>query len=265
MSKQKLKGKIVVITGASSGVGREIALMFAEKEAVPLLIARSGDKLDSLKRTIFDRFRIAAQSYVLDVGRTEDVKKVFEQILIDFGRVDVLVNCAGFGVFDYFSEVKMEDIKEMFAVNAIGLLACTKMVVPQMIRRRSGHIVNIASIAGKMATPKSTVYSATKHAVLGFSDGLRTELADQGVSVTAVNPGPIRTPFFEIADPGGNYVKSVGRFMLEPSFVARKVVGAVEKNKREVNLPWYMGAGATFYRIFPRFVEWAAKPWLKLK
>lgn len=265
MVKQNLKSKIIVITGASSGIGREIALKFAEKGAVPLLIARSEDKLVSLKKAIYDRFQITARSYVLDVSRTEDVKTVFEQIFIHCERIDVLVNCAGFGVFDYFSEAKIEDIKKMFAVNAVGLMACTKMVVPHMIRRRSGHIVNIASIAGKLSTPKSTVYAATKHAVLGFSNGLRMELADKGISVMAVNPGPIRTPFFATADPGGNYAKRAGRFMLDPSFVARKVIEAIEKNKREVNLPWYMGTGTKFYQIFPRLVERAAGPWFKLK
>ena len=102
---------------------------------------------------------------------------------------------------------------------------------------KSGHIINIASQAGKIATPKSSVYSATKHAVLGYTNSLRMELSDFQIKVTAVNPGPIGTDFFTIADESGTYAKSVQRYILKPEYVAKKVVDAMLTSTREINLP----------------------------
>jgi uncharacterized protein len=143
----------------------------------------------------------------------------------------------------------------MFEVNVVGLIACTSMVLPTMRERRFGHIINIASQAGKIATPKSSIYSATKHAVLGYSNSLRMELADHQVFVTTVNPGPIATNFFNIADEKGTYVKNVQKFMLQPEFVAGKVVDAMLTKTREINLPRWMNLGSIVYTLFPRAFE----------
>jgi short-subunit dehydrogenase len=124
-----------------------------------------------------------------------------------------------------------------------------------MRARKSGHIINIASQAGKIATPKSSVYSATKHAVLGYTNSLRMELADSNVYVTAVNPGPIATNFFNIADEKGTYVKNVKKFMLQPEYVAKKVVDAMLTRTREINLPRWMNMGSVIFTLFPRLFE----------
>lgn len=146
-------------------------------------------------------------------------------------------------------------MKGMFNVNVIGLMVCTRMVLPKMREQRSGHIINIASQAGKIATPKSSVYAATKHAVLGYTNSLRMELADYNVYVTAVNPGPIATNFFQIADEKGTYVKNVKRIMLQPEYVAKKVVDKIFTPAREINLPRWMNAGSIIYTLFPRLFE----------
>ncbi|WP_223601931.1 SDR family oxidoreductase, partial [Chryseobacterium sp. GVT01B] len=145
---------------------------------------------------------------------TDQVQSVFKQILLEIGQVDILANNACFGVFREAHEAPIDEIKGMFEVNVVGLMACTNMVLPKMRERRFGHIINIASQAGKIATPKSSVYSATKHAVLGYTNALRMELSDYNVQVTSVNPGPIATNFFNIADEKGTYVKNVQRYML---------------------------------------------------
>ena len=108
------------------------------------------------------------------------------------------MNNAGFGAFREAHEASMDEIKGMFDVNVVGLMACTSIVLPKMRERRFGHIINIASQAGKIATPKSSVLSATKHAVLGYTNSLRMELADFNVQVTSVNPGPIATNFLTL-------------------------------------------------------------------
>jgi short-subunit dehydrogenase len=158
----------------------------------------------------------------------------------------------------------MDEMKNMFEVNVYGLVACTKMVLPAMIERKKGHIINIASQAGKISTPKSSLYSATKHAVLGFTNSLRMEVKNSNIYVTSVNPGPIKTDFFTIADKQGNYVKNVERWMLDPNKVARKIVHSMFTPKREINLPGWMNAGSTIYQVMPKLFErMAGKAFLK--
>jgi uncharacterized protein len=252
---QSLKGKNIIITGASGGIGAEIARLCAARGANLVLLARSIDKLEILKKELQSKYAINIHARQLDVSDPEAIKKVFFEVLSDIRYVDILVNNAGFGVFDFAHEVKMDEIKSMFDVNVVGLIACTSMVLPGMKQRQSGHIINIASQAGKIATPKSSVYSATKHAVLGYTNSLRMEVADDRIFVTSVNPGPIETNFFNIADKQGTYVKSVKRFMLKPEYVAKQVVDRMMTKTREINLPRWMSAGSKFYTLFPRTFE----------
>jgi uncharacterized protein len=261
----ELKGKTVIITGASGGIGRHMVREVSKFGANSIIIARSTDKLNRLKSEIEMQYDVHVDPVTLDMGDMDAVKKAFEKINLDYPTVDVLINNAGFGIFDYFEEAKLEDTKRMFDVNVIGLMTATRMLLPKMLQQGEGHIINIASIAGKLATPKSSVYSATKSAVLGFSNGLRMELAGKGIKVTTVNPGPIKTNFFNIADPSGTYPANVSQWMVEPEVVAQKVVAAIGTNRREVNLPLSMSAGARLYLIFPKLVEKIAGRWLNKK
>ncbi|KIY23841.1 MULTISPECIES: SDR family NAD(P)-dependent oxidoreductase [Mesobacillus] len=260
-----LKGKNIIITGASGGIGAEIARLCAARGANLVLLARSIDKLEILKKELQSKYAINIHARQLDVSDPEAVKKVFFEVLSDIRYADILVNNAGFGIFDFAHEVKTEEIKSMFDVNVIGLIACTSMVLPGMKQRGSGHIINIASQAGKIATPKSSVYSATKHAVLGYTNSLRMEVADDHIFVTSVNPGPIATNFFTIADKQGTYVKSVKRFMLKPEYVAKQVVDRMMTKTREINLPRWMSAGSIFYTLFPRTFELFGKNFFNKK
>lgn len=259
MDSKPLQGKNIFITGASGGIGREIAWQSAERGANLALFARSLDKLLEIKAKIDRQFSGKVFVYQLDVSDTDAVKEVFSQALNEAGTIDVLVNNAGFGVFRKVHEATMGEIKGMFDVNVVGLMACTSMVLPYMMKQHSGHIINIASQAGKIATPKSSVYAATKHAVLGYSNALRMEMSDLNIYVTTVNPGPIETNFFNIADKEGTYVKNVKRFMLKPDFVAEKVVNAMLTRTREINLPRWMNAGSILYALFPRLFELVGK------
>lgn len=250
-----LQGKNIFITGASGGVGAEVARLCAKRGANLYLFARSLDKLEALKEELEQKFSGEVHVYRLDVSNTDEILRVFKDALDQAGHIDVLVNNAGFGVFRAVHEATIEEIKGMFDVNVVGLITCTSVVLPKMKTQRSGHIINVASQAGKIATPKSSVYSATKHAVLGYTNSLRMEVADSNIFVTAVNPGPIATNFFEIADEKGTYVKNVQRIMLKPDYVAEKIVGAMLTKRREINLPWWMNAGSIFYALFPNLFE----------
>ncbi|MCP8966997.1 SDR family NAD(P)-dependent oxidoreductase [Ectobacillus ponti] len=254
----KLQGKTIVITGASSGIGEQLALQAAAEGAVPILMARSEGKLQALQENIQRAYGVPSRYYVLDVSDEEMVRQVFGRLLQDVEAVDVLINNAGFGIFKTFEEASLQDVKNMFAVNVFGLVACTQAVLPHMKRRGKGHIINIASLAGKIATPKSSAYSATKHAVLGFTNSLRMELDGTGIRVTAVNPGPIETGFFDIADESGTYVQNVKGFMLRADAVAARILRAIGTNKRELHLPRWMGLGPVIFSLFPRLFEGVA-------
>ncbi|MBY0096465.1 SDR family NAD(P)-dependent oxidoreductase [Mesobacillus maritimus] len=253
--KNRLQGKNVIITGASGGIGAEMARLAARQGANLVLLARSVDKLQSLKTELEQSYKVSIIVRSLDVANTDAITDVFTEVMAEMGHVDILVNNAGFGVFRHAHEANLDEIKAMFEVNVIGLMACTSLVLLSMRRRGSGHIINIASQAGKIATPKSSVYSATKHAVLGYTNSLRMELREVGIFVTAVNPGPIATNFFEIADEQGTYVKNIKSFMLKPEYVAKQVVERMMTNTREINLPRWMNAGSVIYALFPRMFE----------
>jgi short-subunit dehydrogenase len=250
-----IENKVVVITGASGGLGAHLAMDVAKRKGIPVLLARREEHLRIVQDTIFQETGVKAPYYTLDVSKPKNVQEVFQRVFIDLKEIHILVNNAGFGVFEEFAEADWQTVESMFSTNVLGLMACTQAVLPYMLQKGSGHIINIASQAGKISTPKSSVYAATKHAVLGFSNGLRLEVAHKGVVVTTVNPGPIATDFFTLADQSGNYVKNIQKFMLQPSHVSKKVVEAMEHPVRELNLPWWMNAGSTLYQLMPRVVE----------
>ncbi|TVY09032.1 SDR family NAD(P)-dependent oxidoreductase [Paenibacillus cremeus] len=245
------QGKIAVITGASSGIGAIMAKLLAARGAVPVLMARSETKLAEAAKPIEGPHAV----YVLDVTSADQVAHTMEQVIARYGRIDILINNAGYGVFDSFVSASLEEFEQMMDVNYMGTVRCTKAVLPHMLKQGSGHIVNVASMAGKIGSAKSSGYSATKHAVLGFTNCLRQELVGTGVELSAINPGPIDTPFFDIADPSGTYVKNVKWFMLKPEKVAGQVLNAIERRLPEVNLPLTAAAGVKLYQLFPRLFD----------
>lgn len=252
---KSLQGRNIVITGASSGIGERLAANAAALGARPILIARTEDKLQKIAAKIQSETAVNPLYFALDVSDHDKVHEVFAEIYAQVGFVDILVNNAGFGIFEYLHETSIADMERMFAVNVMGLIACTKEVLPSMLSENKGHIINIASQAGKLATAKSSGYSATKHAVLGLTNSLRMEVAKTSINVSAVNPGPIDTNFFEIADKSGNYVKNVKKFMLSTDYVADKITALLLKPKRELNLPKWMNAGSILYNLFPRIAD----------
>lgn len=254
-----LKEQIVVITGASSGIGAEMARLFASYGATVCLLARSEEKLIDLSAHIGKN----ARYYVTDVTSDEGIKHTFDRILHDCGKIDILINNAGFAKFQLFTDTSMEDVEAMMNVNYFGLVRCTRAALPSMLERKSGHIVNIASLAGKIGTARSTAYTATKHAVLGWTNSLRQEVHGMGITVTAINPGPIDTPFFDLADPGGEYIGSMPKwFVLTPEKVAHVVFRAVVKKKAEVDVPWIGGFGVRLLSLLPRKLDpWLGKIW----
>ncbi|MDQ8739365.1 SDR family oxidoreductase [Paenibacillus sp. LHD-38] len=246
-----LKDKVIFISGASSGIGALTAIRLSEHGAIPVLTGRNIEKLKEISSAIKGKNAF----YQMDVTDNEQVKQTVEAVIAKYGKIDVLLNNAGYGQFEYFTSMPVESFEQMMDTNYMGVVRCTKAVIPHMVKRGSGHIVNVASLAGKIGTAKSTSYTATKHAVLGFTNSLRMELRDHGIQVSAVNPGPIDTPFFSLADPSGSYVKNVSWFMMKPEYVVKRIVRLIERRKAELDLPKKAALGIKFYQLLPRTID----------
>lgn len=246
-----ISGKIVLITGASSGIGAKTAAMLAKRGAIPVLTGRNYERLEQISSTIPSSHSIMR----MDVTDYADVERTVSEVIQKYGKIDILLNNAGFGKFEWFEDASIESFERMMDTNYMGVVRCTKAVLPHMLKQKDGHIVNIASMAGKLGTSKSTGYSATKHAVLGFTNSLRMELKPKGIAVSAVNPGPIDTEFFALADPSGQYAKNVGWFMMKPDYVAAQIVRVIERRKAEVDLPKAASVGIKLYQLFPRLAD----------
>lgn len=245
------RGKVFFITGASSGIGKRIALALAGSGATLLLAARNEKSLTEVAN------QIRAQGgeafiYPVDLSRKEEVEKVSRLILSRFGRVDLLINNAGFGVFDPVVRGDPEDWEKMMTVNYLASVRLIRAFLPQMLSQREGHIINVASIAGKLGSPFFAGYNASKFAIVGFSESLFIELLGTGVNVTTICPGPIDTPFFKEGEMERVLGKRGAKFLLPPEKVVRAVLKAIEKKPREVILPGYMKLVIHLKNLFPK-------------
>ncbi len=255
---EKLSGKTILITGASGGLGEEIAYEAAKKGARVLLCSRREEELSKISKKCSTLSGQKSDYFTLDISDFDDVQEKLDLVEANYPNIDVLVNCAGYGRFELFLDSDFRETVNMFQVNVLGLIYVTQKISLMMSLKGSGHIINIASQAGKMATPKSSIYAATKFSVIGFSNSLRLELKPLGISVTTVNPGPIKTPFFDIADPTGNYLTSLGSLALSPERLARKIVSSMGTYKREINAPFIMELGSKSYQLFPHVGDFLA-------
>ena len=192
-----IKGKVVVVTGASSGIGDATARQFGLEGARLVLAARRVDRLEALAQEI-NGMGTGAETLVVaaDLSRLEDIQALIRQTMEKYGRIDVLVNNAGFGHLDWLENLDpKKDIQSQFDVNVLGVIQTTRQALPVMIRQRRGHIINMCSMAGLIATPTYTIYAACKHAVHGFSEALRREVKPWGINVSLIYPGGVATEF----------------------------------------------------------------------
>lgn len=198
----RLKNAVVVITGASGGIGAATALAFARRRARLVLGSRRLDRLQA----VADRCRRLGAPEVMvrraDVSREAEAKALVGAALRDFERIDVLVNNAGIGWTGRCHEMPAEAVEQLLRTNLFGTIWATQAALPNMLGRRSGVIVNVASIVGFRAMPYASLYSASKHAVVGFSHGLRGELSGTGVKVGVVYPAATATEFFSRLETG---------------------------------------------------------------
>jgi NADP-dependent 3-hydroxy acid dehydrogenase YdfG len=238
-----LKGKVVIITGASSGFGASAVKLFAQEGCKLVLAARRVDRLEEMAKEI----RMSggeALPVSVDISQPAQIEAMVESTVDAYGRIDVLFNNAGFGRLDWFETLDpIKDIQAQITVDLLGVIWTARAVLPQMYKQRSGHIINMCSIGGWVAPPLYTVYSAAKFGVRGFSEALRRETTPFGVKISAVYPGSSATEFQKHI--GQNKAKQ--RFVtpdwlrVTPDAVARGVVSLAKRPRRSLFLPKIMG------------------------
>ena len=253
------KGKVVIVTGASSGIGEATAREFAKEGSKVVLAARRVDRLEALAKEI-DAMNTGAQALVVqaDLSKLEDIQALIAKTLEKFGRVDVLVNNAGFGRLDWLENLDpVKDIQSQFDVNVMGVVQTTRQALPVMIKQRSGHIINMCSMAGLVATPTYTIYAACKHAVHGFSEALRREVKPWGIDVSMIYPGGVTTEFGAHAGIKRKTNATTPRFMLlTAEQVGREVVNLVHSPRAMRIIPWLWTFTVWMNRNFNSFVDY---------
>lgn len=248
------KYKKVLITGATSGVGLLLAKALYTNGHEVWATGRNAAILQELS---------GSGIHTIQADLTE--MHIFEELFRDMGVPDTVVLCAGVGTFSYVTEIEDHEITQTMNVNVIAPMRLTNYFAKVMKERGSGHIVFVASQAGKVATPKTSVYAASKHAIIGFANAARMELKKHGIQVTTINPGPIDTPFLDLADQTGNYREKLSKHILSPEKVVTAIIKAVDHPVREIDLPSYMSLTSKLYAVFPKTVETLGKSFFNKK
>ncbi|MBV9176924.1 MAG: SDR family NAD(P)-dependent oxidoreductase [Nitrososphaeraceae archaeon] len=254
-NKKKFQGKIVLITGSSSGIGRQAAIDFAENGAQTIILAsRSKSKLEELERRIGSDFSSEVLVYPIDVSKEADVIRMGREILDRFKYIDILVNNAGFGIYNKVQDQQIEEIKSIIFTNYLGMVYCVKVFLDSMIERRSGHIINVASVAASFGVAGLASYCASKYAMMGFSESLYHELYGSGVGVTVVSPIGVKTKFFNNESFHHRTPNYTG-FMLEPKKVSKAILAAANSHRLEIMVPFYVRAGVWFKHTLPYVIN----------
>ncbi len=229
----QLKNKTVFVTGASSGFGKEIAAAFAKKGSRLIIAARRAQRIKETAAELKKRYGIEVLAMTLDVRKKSDVAKALSSLPVKWRDIDILVNNAGLSRgLDKLQEGSIRDWDEMIDTNVKGLLYVTRAVLPNMVKRNSGHIINIGSIAGHEVYPKGNVYCASKHAVDAITKGIRLDVVDTDIRVTTIDPGLAETEFSIVRFRGNvNKAKAVytGIEALKPADIADAVIYAASR------------------------------------
>ena len=254
----KLENKVVLITGASSGFGENAALLFAKEGCKVVLAARRIDRLQNLVAKIQD---MGGEGIAIpvDIVDSIEVDNMVKTTLDLYGHIDILFNNAGIGRVDWFENHSLErDINTLVQVNLTALMQVTRNVLPYMLARGEGHIINMVSVAGLIALPLNTSYAASKHGARAFTDALRREVAPLGIKVSGIYPGPAATEFGQHVGRNEAYAsvrKNLGP-RLSSEYVARRVLDVAKRPRRSLIIPWWFRILTTFDMLFPVVVDW---------
>jgi short-subunit dehydrogenase len=253
-----LNERVVVVTGASSGIGRATALAAARAGAQVVISARREHRLQALAAEI-RRLGSHAHIFPLDLSDHAAATYLVEATVVRLGRIDVLVNNAGYGLYSRIEDAHPDDYERLFAVNVLSPLAAMRAAVLHMRRQREGHVVNVASLAAARGVPLMGGYSATKAALVRATEALRVELRGSGVHASVVSPGPVRTEFYDAAEVRGGpkpaYARISGPFAVSPEHVAQVILRCVRTGAADVTIPWYGRLGFVLAPAVPRLAD----------
>lgn len=248
---------VILITGASSGIGEASAYRFARKGYGVVLAARRKDRLEWIAEQISEEGGDALPLEA-DISQIEEVNFLVEACLQTYGRIDILFNNAGLGYMNWLNELNSEDnIRPQVEVNLIGLIEVTRAVLPHMIHSKKGHIINMASIAGLIGTPTYSIYAATKFGIRGFSEALRREVGIYGIRVSVIYPGAVANDFGQKA----RIVRKSGLttpnwLVLSSDEVAEQVLKLSEHPRFSVVTPGIFQLAVFINGLFPGLVDW---------
>ena len=243
----------VLITGASSGIGRALALELAKQNARLALVARRESELEVLAQEIRSLGGEATFA-VADIAERQEAERACHKLSEAFGGIDLLVNNAGYGHHRRFLDWDVDDMERMMRVNYLGSLYVTKALVPQMVQRREGWLVFIASVAGKIAPPDESAYAASKFAMVGLAESISLELEEHGIHTLTVCPGAIRTPFFD--EEALQRMPPVAKnSMVSVESLIEKIIRALKRGDHELTHPAFIQAGYVVRALAPGFMR----------
>ena len=246
-----LTDKIVLVTGASSGIGWHLATELAGRGAQLVLLARRRHRLAELRQQIVEQCGRDSLIVVGDVANPSSVREAHHRVLERFPRgVDILINNAGRGLYSPFAEANPEELTTIVRTNLLGVIECTRTFVPEMLERGDGCVVFVSSVLGELPAPNNAVYGATKFAVSGLAESLDYELSPRGVGVLLVEPGIVPTEFADVSGtPAGKY-RRLPR--TSPDRVARLIVDAIVRRRRRIVPDRFAHLGILWRRYLPR-------------
>lgn len=253
----EVKNKVVLITGASSGIGREVAKLFAKKGANVALVGRNKNSLENLSKEINGISKI----FSFDLTNLDKIPDLVRDVEKSFrNSIDILVNCAGISILGVVEDIPIKEYENIFKVNFFAPLILIQSVVPQMKKNRSGQIINISSGVGKRGLPGVSAYCATKFALNALTESIRVELAPYGINVISVSPGPTDTSFYqntriytELKE------KFISKKLKNPEYVAKKIISACVREKKIVTLSPKEKIIVFLNCFFPKLVDYILK------
>jgi short-subunit dehydrogenase len=243
-----------LITGGSSGIGKQIAADFLRLGASVVVSSNDGDRVQLAVRDL-ERISPRVSGLACDVGDSASVLGMAERMLADHRCPDVLVNNAGFATYRTVVNSDIAEIERIVGVNFLGAVRCTKAFLPDMIRRGSGSIVNMASIAGRMIITPNGSYCASKHALVAWSEVLRYELAPYGLRVHTICPGRVATAFFDHPTFQTRSPRRETRYTISVEAVSRATLSAIQNNRFLTYIPWTFGLLVWLTNTFPYLVK----------
>lgn len=255
----EIRNKVVLITGASSGIGAGAARLLAKEGAKVALAARRKELLDGLAEEITAK---GGQALPLQVDVTDhaEIQQMINATLEKYGRLDVLVNNAGLGFSAEVKDIDPAKLRLQVAVNLVGLIECSQAALRPMLSQGSGHIINVSSLAGLVGAPGSSVYSATKFGVIGFSDSLRREIHKHGLLVTTFCPGFVATEFSPRLKKISMGAPDAARLpgVMTVDYVANVIAGIIRHPRRLVLVPFGFSTLVQLGRALPGLVDWGS-------